>query len=327
MTNRKQRLIEFDRFIASDGTEYPLTDGINRFVMSFSGYGMPPIDYITQRGPYQQGETVLDYRIQPRTLQLIYREDACSREEYWNNRAGLLNAIRPNRHIINQVSTGVLRKILPDGSKRDINVFISKGPSFEAGNISQWDEWAFTETLRFIAHDPFFYDPVTNNEEVVLSGINDHLTFEADGVGSEDLIFYDGIDGVGLLFESDLVSDDLIITYEGTWPCFPTIQITGPLNVPVITNEATGEVIKLNYHVPSDAIVTISLACGNKTVIDDDDVSRIGLVDENVSDLATFHIEPAPGAVGGINTINVTGSGATDNTQIIISYNTRYIGI
>ena len=107
----------------------------------------------------------------------------------------------------------------------------------------------------------------------------------------------------------------------------PTIQITGPLNIPVITNEATGEVIKLNYHVPSDAIVTISLACGNKTVIDDDDVSRIGLVDENVSDLATFHIEPAPGAAGGINTINVTGSGATDNTQIIISYNTCYIGI
>ncbi len=323
----KQKLIEFDKIITADGTEYPLSDGINRFVMSFTGYGMPPVRYITQRGPYQHGDTALDYRLQPRTLQLVYRENSCSREEYWNNRAALLNVVRPNRHTLNEVSQGTLRKILPDGSIRDIDIFISRGPSFESRNPGRWDEWAFTETLRFIAHDPTFYDPSVNNEEVVLSGINDHLIFEASGADTEDLIFYDGTDGSGLLFESDLVNEDLAITYEGTWPAFPTIQITGPLDIPIITNEATSEVIKLNYEIPSGTTITISLDYGNKTVLDADGVSRIGMIDESVSDLATFHLEPAPGAAGGINTINVTGSGATDDTQIIVSYYTRYIGI
>ena len=66
--------------------------------------------------------------------------------------------VRPNRHG-SAFDTPVLRKITSDGTKRDIRVIISQGPSFRPSTVGLWDEFSIEEGLRFIAIKTLFETP------------------------------------------------------------------------------------------------------------------------------------------------------------------------
>jgi hypothetical protein len=293
---------------ADQGKVYSFHDNNLRALMSFTGWGMPPIEYITQRGPYQHGITLLDYRLNPRIIQLVHRRVGGCREDYWDNRSSLIDVLRPNRGGA-CLSRGRLRKILGDGAIRDIYVMIESGPVFSPrGN--DWDEWSITETLRFIAHDPIIFDPARNSASWTLSAESAlifPITFP---------IFFGGA----------IINDTLDITYVGSWLTYPEIVITGPLNGPVIENESTDETISIGWDVPSGKTLTINLGYGVKTVTDSDGINRIGTISTD-SDLATFHIAPDPEVAGGVNTLRATGSGADANTAVVVTFYDRFIGI
>lgn len=171
--------IEFDQYITPDGQIVNLNGVQGKFVISHTGHGMPGIEYVTQRGPFQHGETPLGFRLSPRYIQYVIRQQECSRQGYWSLREALIDAMRPNRQIYTDFRPGVLRKILPNGSKRDIKVLFDSGLVYAPSETSKWDEWAITETIRFVAHDPIIYDPVA----VALSfemDVNDSLLFGVD---------------------------------------------------------------------------------------------------------------------------------------------------
>jgi hypothetical protein len=137
----------------------------------------------------------------------------------------------------------------------------------------------------------------------------------------------DGSGGTDMLFGSSMMGEDQLTTYTGTWQTFPLIYITGPMQGPVIRNLSTGEYIALDYSVSGGEVVTITLDYGNKTVTNNFGVNLIGIVTSD-SDLATFHIAPAPEAVHGENIIRVIGGGAIIGvTKVELWYYTRYIGI
>jgi hypothetical protein len=305
------KILEFTKYFSPDGEEYSFNED-EKFLMSETGLGMPPISYIDQRGPFQHGNTIYDYRLEPRIIQLVHRRNACSRDDYWGNRADLINLVRPNRQSAGQFNLGVLRKILSTGDTRDIDVIISQGPAFEPRNLSGWDEWAFTETLRFIAPYPVFYDPTsasaTWTSGVTITELDFPITFPIQ------------------FSESLLSSSGNNIAYNGTWLSYPTIEVTGPIGGFKITNDTTGEFIHLNYTVPAGDTVTISLEFGNKTVEDVAGNNLIGTVTTD-SDLATFHVAPDPEAAGGVNSFSVVGAGVDANTQVVLTYYTYYIGI
>lgn len=315
--------IEFDEYITPEGDTFRLED-LNSYVLSFTGHGMPPIKYLTQRGPFQHGETAYDFRLDPRIIQLVWRREGCNRQSYWDNRAALLNALRPNRQLSGQFNPGRLRKQLPDGSKRDIDVFIESGPVFVPRETDRYDEFGITETLRFIAHDPTFYNPTAVCVPFVISYIQElvfPLTFMC-GPAVPGICAWDG-----LVFAEDFINNTITLTYPGTWLAFPTIVITGPINGPTIYNDTTGEKIQLSYSVSTGEVVTITLQYGNKTVTNAAGVNLIGVVSSD-SDLATFHLAPDPEATGGVNTLRVTGgAGLAGTTAVTVSYLIRYIGI
>lgn len=317
MTQDK-RVVEFDYYISPDGEKYRFNNGRNRFLLAFEGLGMPDIDYIVQSGPFQHGETVIDYRLQPRIIQYLHRVNGNSRYDFWDKRSSLINVLRPNRQQVGQMLPGTLRKILPGGNVRDINVFIIRGPTFRAKNPQQWDEFGFTEALRFRAPDPTFFDPTQVCLQWTLETA-EHLVFP--------FTFKQGNDGTGLLFGTTVIDNDLQVTYTGTWLTFPTIEVTGPITGLQIENVTTGEKIRLNYVVTAGEVVTITLDYGNKTVTSDMSGNLIGAIAEDESKLSTFHIAPAPEAPSGVNVINVSGGGATGSTAVELAYYTRYIGI
>lgn len=352
------RFVEFTEYISPDSQTYAFEGG-TKFLMSESGLGMPPIKYISQRGPYQHGETIYDYRLDPREIQIVHRSNSCSRIDYWNLRCALINYLRPNRQTLGNFTLGALRKTLEDGSQRQIDVFIQEGPVFEARDLSKWDEWSFTETLRFIAPDPTFYDPIPFVVNLIgtsgggstvppapTTNTSNNLIFHNDttGAGYTSINFKNAIynaNGTDLQFGTWTSSTVTVPITGGTgsggsgtglytcspsWHSYPVITIIGPIKTPTITNTTTSEVISLSYNVAAGETVTINTAYGNKTVTSSVNGNIIGTV-TTASDLATFHIACSPEATGGINSFTVAGNDMSGATAVYMTYYARYIGI
>ena len=104
----------------NDYLDYPLANLIydtGGTLRSTSNFGLPPIRFITQRGPFQDGETPLDMRVDPRVLQIEIVDWLCDRAGFWTRRNELLDLLRPNRAFS---ATGdyrplIYRKFLPGG--------------------------------------------------------------------------------------------------------------------------------------------------------------------------------------------------------------------
>lgn len=302
--------IEFTDYIAADGTVYKfhVPARIGKWVVSQSGWGMSPIEYITQRGPFQHGETVLDWFLRPRVIHLLIRQQFCDRDGYWAGRAALVNAIRPNRQATpGGVAPGTLRRRLSNGSLRSVDCFIQDGPRFEARRTDAWDEWAFREVLRFVAYDPVIYDPALQTQ--TFSQDQDELTFPIT---------------FPILFSA--LEASATITYQGTWLSYPTITITGPSTGISITNTTTGEVINISAALGVGDSLIVTLTPSSKTVVKNDGTNMIGSVDP-ASDLGTWHLAPDPEAPGGANDISVAITGAGPSSGVTVEWYTRYIGI
>lgn len=286
---------EYDILTTADGTSYILHGPAGRSVLAFSGTGMPEIEYITQRGPFQHGESVKDYFLRPRVVEYHIRQVGCSRDQYWALRAALLDILRPNRGL-----NATLTKYRANLPPRALTVTIQQGPGFQGAKQGVWDEWSIDEILRFVAFNPVYYDPVPYAISFnALGGMTFPITFP-------------------IVFAAS--GGNAIIAYNGTWLEYPTFVITGPLSSIDIYNATTDERIGLTYSIAAGRVVTISLSYGAKTVTLDDGTNLIGYLTPS-SDLGTFHLTP------GNNDISVTGTGFVTGSAIELQYHERYIGI
>lgn len=86
-----------------------------RMLRSYSGFGLPPLHFIVQRGPYQDGQTPLGMRLDPRVIQLVIAEPLFRRMDYWDRRNDLLDLLRPSRSFDGIVRPLIYQKWLPAG--------------------------------------------------------------------------------------------------------------------------------------------------------------------------------------------------------------------
>lgn len=279
-----------------NGGEFPLSSPW--FILQEDGLGMPPIEYATQRGPFQHGESVRSVFLRPRTIQLVIRRNGCSRSEYLAIRRSLLEAVMP-------LQTGVLastrlRKYLADGSIREFDVYASEGPGFPSHDPETWDEWSIQDTVRFTAFDPVARDPTQHS-----------LTFVATGsVGAFPITFP---------LEIAAFAPATSISYAGDWASFPTITITGPVTGLLIRNLTIDEQLQFNNTIGAGRIVTVDLSFGAKTVTLDDGTNLVGFISSD-SDLGTFRFVP------GTNLIQIYASGTNATTSVRFAWYDRYVG-
>jgi hypothetical protein len=117
------------------------------------------------------------------------------------------------------------------------------------------------------------------------------------------------------------------ITYAGTWPEYPTIEVDGPFTRAQVANVTTSEVLDITYSAAVGETITFDLRYGIKSVTTNiGGGSLIGELSAD-SDLATWHLEPDPGAAGGLNQITVSLDNAVSGPQIRIYWNSRFTGI
>ena len=215
----RNKIREFHQYISPDGKVYNLSvpSRKGRWVAQSSGWGTPPIEYITQRGTFQHGETVKDYFLTPRTIQLLIDQSFCDRDGQWAGRASLLDAIRPNRQLTaTGVVPGTLRRILSDGSIRDLKVFISEGPSFDPDLGNGWQEHSFKEVLRFIAHDPVIYDPTLQSYVEDFDTLAHTLDLQVGFYADMAHAWYDDIEWVMQIGDYDYyIGYESALSYKG----------------------------------------------------------------------------------------------------------------
>lgn len=107
---------------------------------------------------------------------------------------------------------------------------------------------------------------------------------------------------------------------------YPRILIYGPLQDPLLTNAATGDVLDLTgLTVAASEVCIVDLRDGNKYVADINGETRMSSLDNPIS-LAGWNLAPAPVASGGTNAITLQGGGTvTNNTRVVIEYYNHYL--
>ena len=291
-------------YVRPDGVQYRLHAPPSRVVMSEEGFGMPPLNYITDRAPFQHGDSVRTFVLETRPMQVVVLYQFCSRSEYWNGRSELIDTLRPNR-ITDLDNPGKLLYYLGNGSKRQLDVFLEGGPVFPPRDDSAWREWSFTEALRFVAHDPIWYNPT--QKSMAFTGAT-NATFPIE---------------FPVAFTAFQMT--AAVPYLGNWLEYPSFEITGPIEGLHIHNHTTDESITLGYNLPAGYSITISLH-GRKTITQSDGQNLIGYLTPE-SSLTEWALVPDPIAPGGVNTLHIYGSGTTGATAATMRWYDRYLGV
>lgn len=302
--NFVQRCPEAYEYHAPNGTVYPLDVNGIRFVLSAEGEGLPPINYTTQRGPFQHGTTLTDYFLQPRIVQLAIRHNYPNRDALHEGRQALVGVLSPGlQALTGVVQTGTLRKQLTTGELRDLRALILQGPNFNPRG-KEWDEFAYTEVLRFQAFDPIWYDPAV--ETRVFAPQGSQLVYPITYP-----IIYTTLDS------------KLIIDYAGTWKAYPIFTITGPTIGVQIENQTTGDLIQVSYPLPAGRTYTIDLTPGNKQILLDDGTNLLGYLTAE-SDLSAWHLTPSN---DGVNELRAYATGVNANSLVSMTWLDAYLGV
>lgn len=266
------------------------------------GFGMAPLHRITQRGPLQHGDTDVDFRLDPRILQLPIYIDANSIAEHYEARARLLAIFAPSNVM------GTLT-VTTDTFTRAIDCYVLGGLSFD---VDAKAGYGVRAVIQLRAPDPTWYDPTP----VVLT-----LTPTIAGTAFAIPM------AIPLTLGTASVNTTQTIAYSGTWLSYPIINAVGPITGLQITNNTTGQVISLGaVAIGAGTTYVFDLRYGYKTVKTTAGVNKIADVTA-ASNLATWAIVASPIAPSGVNSITVTSSSSSSPAEVNFTYYTRYIGI
>lgn len=276
--------------------ETSLSDGTTAFLYAHEGTGMSPRHDITQRGPSEHGETYLDYRLDPRVIDLIFYLTGTNTERTTKRRA-LFGLFHPDY-------TSKLRFNTTNGL-RDIDVQFKDG-----GSVPTNERWPQLEYVRLkVSAKKPFYDP---------AGVNVPFSQVAGGTGLAVPM------AVPFSLGGSTVNQIQVIDESANPEFFraePIITITGPITDPIITNQLTGN--KLDFTgttIAGGTTYTIDTRYNKKTVVDQAETNQISKLIAG-SSIATFDIRR------GQNSIQVVGTSATAATLINFQYKGQYLAI
>jgi hypothetical protein len=264
---------------------------------------MAPLHRITQRGPFQEGDTDIDFRLDPRVMTLPFVVPASSIDEHFTRRNKLLDIFKPG----NDRATIELN-FSNDGTAvtRAIDVKVLGGLAMDTDS----KDFNIRGVIQLRADDPTWYQD---------TGSEIMLTTPILGTPTPYPKPYEvpyGSAGIGGITN---------ILYEGTWISYPVLTAVGPLTDLTIT-DALGHVISIDTPIPASTYISIDLKYGAKTVVDQDGVNRFAWLDIN-SDLINWALYPAPYVLGGNNTISVSATGTDGGSSVSMNWIPRFIGV
>ena len=282
------------------GIEYSLSDGVTCKLIEQDGVGLPPLHRIAERGPQQDGESDRGFRLDPRVVSLVLKVEG---DTMYIKRDALAGWMKPRNAAV------ALKWVRDDGAVRQLDAHYIEQLTLPSNVASRY---FMKVPAQFKAADPTFYDPTLV-----------HVGF-AISLGAEEF-------AVPLVIPwsigAAVLDSTTAVTYLGTWKTYPIITVDGPVDDLIITNQTTGDI--LDFTGDSVAVAKqriIDLRYGHKTIVDETGANKIAMLTA-ASDISTWHLAAAPDALGGVNSINVTGDSGSAATAVRIDYYTRYISL
>jgi phage-related protein len=207
------------------------TTGLTIQYLGDQGFGLAPMHRITTRGPLQDGDSDIYFRLDPRVLQLplmvVNASSASPRYQHYEIREKLLQIFRPgdDAYITVTRTDGTTTKT------RRINVKVLGGLAFDVDP----NTFHVRTVVQLRASDPTWYDPTTAT-----------LTINQANIGVNQTI-----------------------TNNGTWNEYPIITITGPITNPVVKHNLTIEELRFTgLTIAAGTTYYIDLRYAYKTVYD-----------------------------------------------------------
>ena len=285
-------------------TTYNLNDLVSFKIVGEDGFGLPPSHLITNRSPLQDGDSFVDFRLDPRYISLVIWDMGQTETLHYSQRDTLIRALKLS-------TTGIkLRYTLTDGTIYQIDCYYDRGLDFSTRSRKRWLQ---KNTFSLYCPDPLFYDPAGKS-----------MTFAQVGGGDTFEIPHAVPHQVG----ASTLNDTKVIQYAGTWGSFPhLIRITGPITNPVITNTTLGK--KLDFTgitIGGGSYYDIDLRFNYKTIVNESETNKIADLTDD-SDLVDWYLGAHQEVPGGNNSINAAGTNATVATKVDISYNENFVGL
>lgn len=303
---------EFNTYITPDGVEFVLQDYGIRAIMSIDGEGAPPVDYTSQKGIFQDGETLQAATLTPRIVSLEFYRSGYDDDDYQQARSNLIDVMRHNRGSGATISRGRLRRYYKDGQIRDLFCLPEKGPNLDR-EFQKGNRFNVLDKIKMIAHDPTYWDGLQTTVNIDLGTADDNMAIPMN---------------IPLYIGGSQVNVSPNVNYSGTYHTFPTFTLTGPMNRFYAKNVATGDYIDFRYQIPVGKSVTINLEYGQKTAIDSDGIHRLGSITRDSSP-ESLSIVPHARAINGVNQFNfiVTGINVANGSTAQMKYYRRFTGI
>lgn len=275
-----------------------ITDLTKYSLVEFDGLGLPPVRRLSQRGPLQNGETDVGFRLDPRTIRMVVLGAAVDDPAILALRTEMLGMLKPGDDAISL--------------RWNVNGYDRQIDTHYAGSLtlpsSDWRYQHHRMAFELRAPDPTFYDP---------SGTTVGFAQTGGGTGMPMPVLFPMTLGASNLE----VTQAITLSGANAWDTFPTIYVTGPVQSLVITNSRTGDKLDFTgYTIGAGSTFTIDLRYGYKTVVDNLGANQISRLTAD-SDLATWRL------LAGDNSISVTGLSITSATQILFQFQQRYIGV
>lgn len=249
------------------------TTGLTIQYLGDQGFGLAPLHRITTRGPLQDGDSDIDFRLDPRVMQLplmVANASATPRYQHYEIREKLLQIFRPG----DDASIAVTRTDGTTTKQRRINVRVLGGLSFDVDP----NGFHVRTVVQLRADDPTWYDPANQQAVYLNANINGTQT----------------------------------ITTTGNWNIYPySISINGAITNPKITNNTTGQFIEFTGTIGAGTFYVINLSYGAKTVVDNLGANQISKVTP-ASNLATWSLVPGNNVIA-ITGTAVSNAQATFN--------------
>lgn len=293
-----------------DGESLILTGDF--YLLSFAGYGAPPVEWLTRQGYKQVGQSVIGYNVQPRTISLtLTSQRAVTRDEFWELRRKLLEFFRPNRSSDDRGNELILTVLRADNTRRSIRCFYGGGAELDGDTDNNF---LVNGNIQLVCYNPIWFGASSTTISPQPT-VDDNLVFPI----TFPIQF--GLEG------SVYLTGDLL--YDGTWRSFPTITLVGPYSSATIENLATGVTILLSTTIQQGEERIITLSEEGFTIVDQDGVNRFNELQAG-SNLIGLSIKPESELPEGApaQQIKITLVSAEDGiSSATVTFFTRYFGI
>ncbi len=282
-------------FTNARGQAVTLTNEAPYVLQTIDGMGATSVEVQRTKAPYQDGSTLLDKVLGDRNLIISFSIFATSDQDLYAKRRLISQVFNP------KLGQGRVRYIYP-GGVRAVGATVEEAPTFPM-RPGDYGEQYQRAVVSLVCTNPFWAD---------------------DKDISHRLVAFEGLFKFPLKLPTKMGIAGSFITLNnvGDVPTPVKLTIYGPIDHPTITNETTGEYIRVNTLIQEGERVEINTAFGKKRVelIDAEGV-RSNIFNKIDIDSTFWSLEV------GNNKVSYTALESGSGTSIYIEHNRRYVGI